>query len=87
MKTKDKVAGYAHETMDTVAQATNKARKAFVGASHQARESFDEKSDQLITAEQRVVKNCRRYVRDSPVTSLGIAVAGGFILSRLLSSR
>jgi ElaB/YqjD/DUF883 family membrane-anchored ribosome-binding protein len=87
MKTTDKVADFAHETIDTVTNATNQARKAFAGASHQARDSFDEKSDQLIHAEQRMVKKCRGYVRNSPVTSLSIAVAGGFLLSRLLSSR
>jgi ElaB/YqjD/DUF883 family membrane-anchored ribosome-binding protein len=34
-----------------------------------------------------LTENCREYVRDNPVTSLGIAVAAGFLLSRLLSSR
>jgi ElaB/YqjD/DUF883 family membrane-anchored ribosome-binding protein len=87
MKTTDKVADFAHEAIDTVANATNQAREAFAGAGHQARESFDEKSDQFINAEQRMVKNCRGYIRDNPVTSLGIAVAGGFLLSRLLSGR
>jgi ElaB/YqjD/DUF883 family membrane-anchored ribosome-binding protein len=29
----------------------------------------------------------RRYVRDDPVMSLGIAIAAGFLLSRLPSSR
>jgi hypothetical protein len=33
------------------------------------------------------MENCCDYVRDNPVTSLGIAVAGGFLLSRLLSCR
>jgi ElaB/YqjD/DUF883 family membrane-anchored ribosome-binding protein len=87
MNTTDKIAGYAHETIDTVANATNQATEAFADVTQQARESFDEKSDQFINAEQRMVKECRSYVRDNPVTSLGIAVAGGFLLSRLLSGR
>jgi ElaB/YqjD/DUF883 family membrane-anchored ribosome-binding protein len=87
MKTTDKVADFAHETIDAVANATNQAREAFADASHQARESFDETSDQFIDAEQRMVKECRSYIRENPVTSLGIAVAGGFLLSRLLSGR
>jgi ElaB/YqjD/DUF883 family membrane-anchored ribosome-binding protein len=37
--------------------------------------------------EQRLVKNCRGYVRDNPIVSLGIAAGVGFLLSRLLSSR
>lgn len=74
MNTTDKVANFAHETVDAVADASNHARAA-----------FDEKSEQIINAEQQLLKNCQTYVRENPVTSLGLAVAGGFLLSRLLS--
>jgi ElaB/YqjD/DUF883 family membrane-anchored ribosome-binding protein len=87
MKTTDKVADFAHDTIDTVTNATHQAKEAFADASNHARETFDEKSDQLINAEQCMVKNCRGYIRDNPITSLGIAMAGGFLLSRLLSGR
>ena len=76
MNTTDKVAQFAHEAVDTVANASN-----------QARATFDETSDQLMNAEQLLLKNCQNYVRENPVTSLGLAVAGGFLLSRLLSCR
>ena len=76
MNTTDKVAQFAHETVDTVAEASNSARAA-----------FDEKSDQIVNAEQRLIKNCQSYVRENPLASLGLAVAGGFLLSRVLSSR
>lgn len=87
MNTTDKVSEFAHDTVDTIANASHQAREAFTDASHQAKETFEQKSEQLINAEQRLVKNCRGYVRDNPITSLGIAVAGGFLLSRLLSGR
>jgi ElaB/YqjD/DUF883 family membrane-anchored ribosome-binding protein len=74
MNTTDKVANFAHETVDAVADASNHARAA-----------FDEKSDQIMNAEQQLLKNCQTYIRENPVTSLGLAVAGGFLLSRLLS--
>lgn len=76
MNTTDKVSDFAHETVDTITNAT-----------HQAKEKFDEKSEQLINTEQQLVKNCQSYIRENPITSLGIAVAGGFLLSRLLSRR
>jgi ElaB/YqjD/DUF883 family membrane-anchored ribosome-binding protein len=76
MNTTDKVSHFAHDAVDSIADAAS-----------QARESIGEKSDQLANAEQRLVKNCQGYVRDNPVTSIGLAVAGGFILSRLLSGR
>jgi ElaB/YqjD/DUF883 family membrane-anchored ribosome-binding protein len=85
MNTTDKVSNFAHETVDTIANASNQAREAFADATHQVRETMDEKSDQFINAEQRLVKNCQGYIRDNPITSLGIAVASGFLLSRLLS--
>ncbi|MFU8789225.1 MAG: DUF883 domain-containing protein [Methylobacter sp.] len=74
MDTTDKVANFAHEAVDAVADAT-----------HQARAAFDEKSDEIMNAEQQLLKNCQAYVRENPVTSLGLAVAGGFLLSRLLA--
>jgi ElaB/YqjD/DUF883 family membrane-anchored ribosome-binding protein len=71
----DKAADLAHETFDKLASATN-----------QTAEAIGEKGTQLKNAEQHLIKNCRGYVRDNPMTSLGIAIAGGFLLSRLLSS-
>jgi ElaB/YqjD/DUF883 family membrane-anchored ribosome-binding protein len=68
----DKAAHFAHEASDKIASAT---------------EALTDKGEQLINAEQRLMKNCQRYVRDNPVTSLGIAVATGFLLSRLSSGR
>jgi ElaB/YqjD/DUF883 family membrane-anchored ribosome-binding protein len=76
METIDKASNFAHEAVDKIATA-----------SHQAAETLDQKSEQLKTAEQRIVKNCQVYIRDNPVTALGIAVASGFLLSRLLASR
>jgi ElaB/YqjD/DUF883 family membrane-anchored ribosome-binding protein len=76
MKTIDKASSSAHEAFDKIANATS-----------QAAEALGEKGEQLQNAEQQLMKNCRGYVSDNPITSLGIAVAAGFLLSRLLSSR
>ncbi len=76
METIDKASKSAHEAVDKVASATN-----------QAAETLSEKGEQLKNAEQQLVENCRGYIRDNPITSLGIAVAAGFVLSRLLSGR
>ncbi len=74
METIDNASHSAHEAVDKIANATN-----------QAAEAIGEKGAQLKNAEQQLLENCRGYVRDNPVTSLGIAIAGGFLLSRLLS--
>lgn len=76
MEITDKVSHSAHEAYDKIVDATS-----------QAAEALGEKGEQMKKAERRLMKNCRSYVRDNPVTSLGIAAAAGFLLSRLLSRR
>ncbi len=76
METIDKAASSAHETIDKIASATTNAA-----------ESLSDKGRQLKNSEQQLLENCRGYVRDNPVTSLGIAVAAGFLLSRVMSGR
>ena len=76
MDTIDKAVNSAHEAVDKISCATS-----------QAADAIGEKGQQLKDAEQRLMENCRGYVRDNPVSSLGIAVAAGFLLSRLLSGR
>jgi ElaB/YqjD/DUF883 family membrane-anchored ribosome-binding protein len=76
METIEKVSKFAHETGDKIADATSHAAEA-----------IGEKGKQMKSAEQRLMKNCRGYVCDNPMTSLGIAAAAGFVLGRLLSRR
>jgi ElaB/YqjD/DUF883 family membrane-anchored ribosome-binding protein len=38
-------------------------------------------------AQRQAARNSRAYVREQPLTSIGIAVASGFLLSWLLSKR
>jgi ElaB/YqjD/DUF883 family membrane-anchored ribosome-binding protein len=76
METIDKASNLAHEAVDKLARVTS-----------QAADVLDEKGMHLKYAEQHMLKNCQTYIRDNPATSLGIAVASGFLLSRLLSHR
>lgn len=73
------------ETIDNVSHSAHEAVDKIANASNQAAEAIGEKGAQLKNAEQQLMENCRGYVRDNPITSIGIAVAGGFLLSRLLS--
>lgn len=76
MDTLDKASKSAHEAFDKIADASNHAADA-----------LGEKGRQLKNTEQELMDNCCGYVRNNPITSLGIAAAAGFLLSRLLSSR
>ncbi len=76
MEITEKASHYVHDVADKIANASN-----------QAAETLEEKGEQLINAEQRLMKNCQGYVRTNPVTSLAIAAAAGFLLSRLMIGR
>ncbi len=88
----------AHQTIDKVAQAATPAVDRVTTGAHQvvdklagvatsAAESISEKSEQLKVAQDHLTEASRDYVRENPLTSIGIAMAAGFFLSRLLSSR
>jgi ElaB/YqjD/DUF883 family membrane-anchored ribosome-binding protein len=76
MKKKDKASHYAHGAIDKIAVSTS-----------QVSDSLYDKSEDLKIAAQILRKQCRRYVRDNPLTSLGIAATVGFVLSRLVRVR
>lgn len=76
METIDKAASSAHEAVDKIANVTN-----------QAAEALGQRGEQLKNAEQQLIEDCRLYINDNPITSMGIAVAAGFLLNRLLSCR
>lgn len=81
------VSNFTNETVDKASKATNEAVGKASRATRQVADKIDEKGNQLKHAEQRLVKECSIYIRDNPLTSVGIAMGVGFILSRFLSSR
>ena len=66
----------AHQAVDKIA-----------GVAGQAVDTLGENAEQLKNAQAKAVEQCRGYVRDNPLMSLGIAIGAGYILSKLLSSR
>jgi ElaB/YqjD/DUF883 family membrane-anchored ribosome-binding protein len=72
----DKVSDSTHDAYDKVASAGNRVVDV-----------LGEKGDQLRSTEQQLVKDCRSYISHNPITSVGIAAAVGFLLSRLTSRR
>jgi ElaB/YqjD/DUF883 family membrane-anchored ribosome-binding protein len=72
----ERAAEGAHETVDKIADAT-----------HKAADAIGEKGAQLQDLQEEWLENAREYINKNPVKSVGIAIAGGFLLSRLLSGR
>lgn len=96
-KKADDVAQSAHEAIeknkpadDFVRRAANAAHegvdRAADYASHAA-DSLSNRGQQIKHKEEEWVSQVNQYVQKNPVTALGIAVAGGFLLSRILSNR
>jgi ElaB/YqjD/DUF883 family membrane-anchored ribosome-binding protein len=72
----DRLASSAHEVVDKVA-----------GVATQAAETLGVRGEKIKSAQDKLVESAREYMREHPVATLGAAVAVGFVLSRLLSSR
>lgn len=76
--------------MDITHKASNLAHEAgekLASVSNQVTDTISEKSRQMQKAEQCLVKDCSSFIRDKPITSIGLAVTAGFLLSRVLSGR
>src|SRR5437867_2948844 len=68
----DRMASNAHAAIDTVA-----------GVAADAATTLGIKGEQLTNAQAKLVEAARDYMREQPIAALGIAVAAGWILSRL----
>ena len=77
----------AHPAVDRMASGAHQAVNRMADAATQAAESIGTKGDRLRESQTRLMENCSGYVRSNPLTALGIAVAAGFLISRLTSSR
>jgi ElaB/YqjD/DUF883 family membrane-anchored ribosome-binding protein len=71
--TVDKIASGAHQAVDRIASAATSAA-----------EQWGVKGDQMLESKDRMMESTREYVRNNPMAALGIALAAGFILSRIL---
>jgi ElaB/YqjD/DUF883 family membrane-anchored ribosome-binding protein len=85
--TAHKVVDAASSTMDRMASGAHAAVDKTADMAARAAETLDVKGEQLKDLQARWLENSRAYIRDNPVKAVGIAIVGGFLLSRLLSSR
>ena len=70
------LAASAHHATDRVAAAANQAVGTLRGAGAQFK-----------NVPNRLTEGCSTYVQEKPMTSLGIALAGGFLLALLMRAR
>ena len=70
----DRVARAAHETVDRAA-----------GAAHATAESVSAQAARVQAAQREALDGVGQFVKDKPLQSLGIALATGFVLARILN--
>ena len=83
----DKASEAARPVVDRLASGAHQAVDKLASAAGQAAETLSVRGEQLKNAQAHAVEQARIYVREHPVTALGIGVAAGFLLSRLLRFR
>ncbi|MEX0899370.1 MAG: DUF883 C-terminal domain-containing protein [Gammaproteobacteria bacterium] len=83
----DRAADQAHDKIDQASNAAQPAVDRLAGKAHNMVDKLEAKGEQWMEAEEEMMGEIQAYVRQHPLQSVGIAVAGGFLLSRILSSR
>jgi ElaB/YqjD/DUF883 family membrane-anchored ribosome-binding protein len=86
-ETGDEAADAARPAMEQIASGAHQAIERIASAATQAAETLGVTGEQVKNAQAQALEQCRGYVRDHPLASLGMALAAGYVLSRLLSSR
>lgn len=72
-ETVNRFAATAHQAVDRVAQGADSALRSLRSSSEEWKATGDQSLDRL-----------NAYVREKPLMALGVAVAAGFLLSRLM---
>ena len=72
----ERLAKSAHEVVDKVATVASDAA-----------DTLGVRTDELKSVQGKWTEQCQGYVRENPLVSLGIALAAGYLLSKVLSSR
>lgn len=86
-RTVNSVRSNAHQAIDRLSRATRPAIEHLAAGAHQAADKLNATGRQLRKSPGRLAENLRRQLRERPFTSIGMAVAAGFLLNWLLSQR
>jgi ElaB/YqjD/DUF883 family membrane-anchored ribosome-binding protein len=77
--TQKKVVDGAHEITNRVHTTVDRA----AALAHSAADQVSTKTDEWIHTQDRLLSSTREYIREQPMAALGIALAVGFLLSRI----
>ena len=84
----DKVAGLADEAarkaIPAAAQFAHKAVDSAAAGVAPVAAWLNEHSDEAGATQEKLLNDARKYIRDNPLRSVGIALAVGFLVSRIV---
>ncbi len=83
----DRMSDALYPAVDRLAAGAHRSVEQIAAVASQAAETFGAKRMQMNDARVRVAAQCRDYVRANPLASVGLALAAGFVVSRLVRSR
>jgi len=83
----DRATSAARPAVEQLASGVHHAVDKLAGAATQAAEAISSRGGQWKEAQTRFTDTCATQIREKPLTSLGMAVAAGFLISWLMSQR
>jgi ElaB/YqjD/DUF883 family membrane-anchored ribosome-binding protein len=83
-RTTDGLATMAHETIDRAAASANRATDEVFAAATRTVETAKQAQERAIAAGDESLRRVRSYVERNPLTTIGIAVALGALLTTLI---
>jgi ElaB/YqjD/DUF883 family membrane-anchored ribosome-binding protein len=83
----DKTSDALRPVLDQLMTGVHEAVARLAEVAEQAVAKVEDSGDYLKESQTRMVSGCRSYVRDKPLTSIGVALASGFLLSLALRQR
>ena len=78
----ERAATSAHQAVDRVAAKVSPTVERVRAAAQDSAETLHAKLDNIGSVPADLTEACRSYVRERPITALGVAVLAGFLLSR-----
>mgnify|MGYP003394868758 CR=1 FL=1 len=78
-ETQKKMGDGAHEIANRLHTTVDRA----ASVAHSAADQVTRKTDQWMHTQDRLLSSTREYIREQPMTAVGIALAVGFLLSRI----
>ena len=83
----EKARDTAHEVVDKVASSTAELEKKARNGSQLTEEKLTDIAQSTQQTGQAYLDKASEYIQENPLKSLGIAVASGYLISKLLSSK